>query len=84
MMLRTSRSSRLGLKGFAELPRARLYLLKQPCTFSIAITAWSAKVVTRSICFCANGFTVIARQRDHARWRRRPALEEHQGTFGTR
>ena len=28
-------------------------------TFSIAITAWSAKVVTSSICFSVNGRTVV-------------------------
>ena len=32
-------------------------------TFSIAITAWSAKVVTSSICLSVNGCTVVARQR---------------------
>ena len=35
-------------------------------TFSIAITAWSAKVVTSSICLVVNGRTVAPRQRDHA------------------
>ena len=30
-------------------------------TFSIAITAWSAKVVTSSICLSVNGCTVVAR-----------------------
>ena len=31
-------------------------------TFSIAITAWSAKVVTSSICLSVNGRTVLAAQ----------------------
>ena len=43
-------------------------------TFSIAITAWSAKVVTSSICLSVNGRTVPARQRDHAD---RGALAQH-------
>jgi hypothetical protein len=36
-------------------------------TFSIAITAWSAKVVSSSICFCVKGFT-IGRVGEHADW----------------
>src|SRR3974377_1896095 len=32
-------------------------------TFSIAITAWSAKVVTSSICFASNGFTTFLLRR---------------------
>ena len=53
-----------GLADFAErleladrpgkLGRARLHLLNRR-TFSIAITAWSAKVVSRSICLRLNG-----------------------------
>ena len=35
-------------------------------TFSIAITAWSAKVVTRSICFCVNGSHALSGENDNA------------------
>ena len=35
-------------------------------TFSIAITAWSAKVVTSSICLSVNGRTSCAADDDHA------------------
>ena len=34
-------------------------------TFSIAITAWSAKVVTSSICLGVNGRSAVRRQEDH-------------------
>ena len=34
--------------------------------FSIAITAWSANVVTSSICFSVNGLTFIANEREYA------------------
>ena len=43
-------------------------------TFSIAITAWSAKVVTSSICFSVNGRTSCARQSQNAD---RNALAQH-------
>ena len=45
-------------------------------TFSIAITAWSAKVVTSSICLSVNGSTARARQRDDAD-RRSLAQQRH-------
>ena len=35
-------------------------------TFSIAITAWSAKVVTSSICLSVNGRTSVRVRRQHA------------------
>ena len=35
-------------------------------TFSMAITAWSAKVSTNSICFLVKGFTTGARQHENA------------------
>ena len=34
--------------------------------FSMAITAWSAKVLTSSICLSVNGRTSCADQHDHA------------------
>ena len=35
-------------------------------TFSIAITAWSAKVVTSSICLSVNGRAAVTLQNNHA------------------
>ena len=44
------------LQRLRQFARARLNAVEQR-TFSIAITAWSAKVLTSSICFSVNGCT---------------------------
>ena len=44
--------------------------------FSIAITAWSAKVSTSAICFCVKGSQVA--YACQARGRPRPAVAHHQ------
>ena len=46
------------LQRFAQIVCALLARLNSR-TFSIAITAWSAKVVTSSICLSVNGRTVL-------------------------
>ena len=52
----------------ARLSSCRLlsWISSNSRTFSIAITAWSAKVVTSSICFSVNGRTAERRQRQDA------------------
>ena len=54
---------------FLDLARARLHLVEQ-ATFSIAITAWSAKVWTNSICLSVNGLTSVRCKEDRANWGR--------------
>jgi hypothetical protein len=47
------------LQRLAESARVRACTSSNSRTFSIAITAWSAKVVTSSICLSVNGFTAL-------------------------
>ena len=56
--------------------RVRASTLSNSRTFSIAITAWSAKVVTSSICLSVNGRTSCARQGQNAD-RRSLAQQRH-------
>ena len=44
-------------------------------TFSIAITAWSAKVSTSSICLSVNGRTILTVQHDQRRLANRPGAK---------
>ena len=46
----------------SESSRVRACTSSNSRTFSIAITAWSAKVVTSSICFSVNGCTACAQE----------------------
>ena len=50
----------------SDSSRVRACTSSNSRTFSIAITAWSAKVVTSSICLSVNGRTVVALQDDDA------------------
>ena len=50
----------------SDSSRVRACTSSNSRTFSIAITAWSAKVVTSSICLSVNGRDLLSFQDDHA------------------
>src|SRR6266566_8994628 len=58
LMAHTGEELRLVFACLRELP-VLSWISSNRRTFSIAITAWSAKVVTSSICLSVNGSTVL-------------------------
>ena len=69
-LTRVEKQSRHGVLKISRFRRG-LLVLGIAAVFWIAITAWSAKVLSRAICLSVNGRTSVRRNDDTPRWEHR-------------